>query len=112
MKVERLFRTLSFQPDGKEAVRGPEARGTLAILSSKLGKQSAKFVRDNDGDTMEMVIDGYDVFAGVPTHQNVVLILPDGKRHTFIAYRELPATEGSKFLIVSAGVNPGARYST
>ena len=111
MKVVRLFRTLAFQPDGKDVERGPQARGTLAILESEDGA-SAKFIRDVDGDVMEMSIESPDVFAGVPVNQNVVLILPGGKRHTFIAYRELPASEASKFTVVQAGVNPTVRYET
>jgi hypothetical protein len=111
MEVERLFRTLAFQADGKDIERGPQARGTLALLKSP-DKHSAKFIRDVDGDVLEMEIASYDVFAGVPTHQNVILLLPDGKRHTFIAYRELPAAEATRFTVVSAGVNPTVRYET
>jgi len=110
MKVERLFRVLAFQPEGKEIERGPQARGTLAIFESKVGA-SARFVRDVDGCTMDMAIAGYDVFAGVPKNINVVLVLPDEKRHTFIAYRELPAVDATKFLLVRTGVNPGVRTS-
>lgn len=110
MKVERLFRVLAFQPDGKEIERGPKARGTLAIFESKAGA-SVKFIRDVDGDVMEMAIESYEVFSGVPTNINVVLVLPDEKRHNFIAYRELPAAEATKFLLVKTGVNPGARAS-
>lgn len=110
MKVERLFRVLAFQPDGKDIERGPQARGTLAILKSEAGV-SARFVRDADSDVMELDIESYDVFPGVPTNQSVTLVLPDGRRHTFIAYRELPAAESTKFLVVQAGVNPRARTS-
>jgi len=112
MEVERLFRTLAFQADGKDIERGPQARGTLALLKSKLGKYSAKFIRDVDGDVLEMEITSFDVFAGVPTHQNVTLLLPDGKRHTFVAYRELPAAEATRFTVVHTGVNPTVRYET
>lgn len=110
MKVERLFRVLAFQPDGKDIERGPQARGTLAIMESEAGG-SARFIRDSDGDVLELSIEGYDVIPGVPSDMSVVLILPDEKRHTFIAYRELPAAEATKFLLVRAGVNPGARVS-
>lgn len=110
MKVERLFRVLAFQPDGKDIERGPQARGTLAILKSKVGA-SARFVRDVDGDVMELAIEGYDVFPGVPTNINVVLVLKGGERHTFTAYRELPAAESTKFLVVQTEVNPTAGSS-
>lgn len=108
MKVERLFRTLAFQPDGKDVERGPQARGTLAILRSKVGA-SARFVRDVDGDVMELPIESFEVFPAVPSNQNVVLVLPDGKRHTFIAYRELPPEAETKITIVQTGINPTAR---
>lgn len=113
MKVVRLFRTLAFQPDGKDIERGPQARGTLAILEPECvaDRYSARFIRDVDNDVMELEIDNFEVVPGVPSNMNVVLVLPGGKRHTFIAYRELPAAESTKFLVVQAGVNPGARTS-
>jgi len=109
MKVVRLFRTLAFQPDGKDMERGPKARGTLAILRSKAGGLGARFVRDIDGDVMELEIDNFDVVSGVPSNQNVVLVLPGGKRHTFISYRELPAEAETRVTIVQTGINPTAR---
>ena len=116
MKVVRLFRTLAFQPEDKDMVRGPEARGTLAIIKpvNVVERYSARFIRDVDKDTVEMEIDNFDVIPAVPSNQNVVLVLPDGKRHTFTAYRELPV-EGvdlTQFTIISAGINPTARYET
>lgn len=113
MKVVRLFRTLAFQPDGKDMERGPQARGTLAILEPECvaDRYSARFIRDVDNDVMELEIDNFDVFAGVPTNMNVVLMLPGGKRHTFIAYRELPAAESTRFLVVQADVTPTVRSS-
>jgi hypothetical protein len=113
MKVVRLFRTLAFQPDGKDIERGPQARGTLAILEPECvaDRYNTRFIRDVDNDVMEMEIDNFNVFSGVPANINVVLILPDGKRHTFIAYRELPAAESTRFLVIHSGVNSRARTS-
>ncbi|MBW2167991.1 MAG: hypothetical protein JRG69_01825 [Deltaproteobacteria bacterium] len=116
MKVVRLFRTLAFQPEGKDMVRGPEARGTLAIIdpANVVDGYKVRFIRDKDKSIVEMEIDSFDVIDALPNNKNVVLVLPDKKMHTFVAYRELPA-EGvdlTQFTIISAGVNPTARYET
>lgn len=113
MKVVRLFRTLAFQPEGKDLVRGPEARGTLAILEPECvaDRYSARFKRDIDGDGMEVEINNFDVIPALPNNQSVVLVLTDGKRHTFTAYRELPTegVESTSFTIAQVAVNPRAR---
>lgn len=116
MKVVRLFRTLAFQPEGKDIVRGPEARGTLAIIepSNVADRCSARFIRDKDKSIVEMEIDNFNVIDALPNNKNVVIVSPDKKRHTFIAYRELPVdgVDLTKFTIISAGVNPTVRYET
>lgn len=116
MKVVRLFRTLAFQAEGKDMVRGPEARGTLAIIEpvNMVDGYIARFIRDVDKDTVEMEIDDFYVIDALPNNQSVVLVLPNKKQHTFVAYRELPVdgVDLTQFTIVSAGVNPTVRYET
>lgn len=104
-----MFRVLAFQPEGKELVRGPQARGTLALLESEQSSR-ARFVRDIDGGVVEMDFERYEIIPAVPTNRSVVLTLPDGKRHTFIAFKELPPSDETRFMVLSTGVNPVARY--
>lgn len=110
MKVLHLFRVLAFQPHGKELERGPQARGTLVILDDDTEGRKARFVRDIDGDIMEVYISGHEVLSAVPTNKLVVLTLFNKKKHTFTAYKELPPSEVTQFTIVQTGVNPTARY--
>jgi hypothetical protein len=105
MKVKRLFRTLAFQPDGKDVVRGPEARGTLAIIETD-GVLRVKFIRDGDSNSLEFDIESFDVFAGVPTNMSVAVTLPDGKMHRFTAYKELPPADNTIVTIATVGMNP------
>jgi len=110
MKVLHLFRVLAFSPDGKELERGPQSRGTLVIFDDDTGGRKARFVRDVDGDTMEVGLSGYEIISAVPTNKSVVLYLSGNeKRHTFVAYKELPPSEVTQFTIIQARINPIAR---
>lgn len=110
MKALHLFRVLAFQPHGKGVERGPQARGTLVLLESEDGKRSARFIRDIDGDILEMGIDSFEVIPAVPVNRLVVLHLQDKKTHVFTAYKELPPSEKTHFTVIKTGVNPVARY--
>lgn len=113
---EKVFRVLAFQAEGKELVKGEEARGTLAIMRTGGDEPalSARFTRDAGGgsDFVDFPLSSYDIFPtpGPRQRKSVVLVLENGKRHTFITYKEIPVDGVAiKVSIVKAAVNPGVR---
>ena len=108
MKTLSIHRVLSFCSPSGNVTRGPLARGTL-VISEDSGGRFAKFIRDIDGDSVEIPFSEIEIIDCVPKNKKIVV--KNKERVTsFTSYKEIPVSEDQKtyFSIIRTGVNAKA----